>query len=142
MDELSKMLKDSQCSLVVSKDGKTATYNGSGLRPLLQLLDNAPRTLSGAQVADKVVGKAAASVMVAAGVKGVYTPLISKPALAMLTAHNIHASYDSLVPNILNRDKSALCPLEKATQSASTPQQALAAIRQAILRMQKKSYAP
>lgn len=139
MDELQKILKDSQCSLVVSKGGETTTYNGFGLRPLIQLLDTAPQKLSGAQVGDKVVGKAAASVMVVAGVKGVYTPLISEPALAMLAAHNIPASYDHLVPSILNRDKSALCPMEQATQSAATPQQALAAIRQAILRMRKKN---
>lgn len=138
MTELSQILKQSNCSLVVSKGGKTATYDGFGLRPLLQLLDNEPQTLTGADVADKVVGKAAASVMVVAGVKSVYTPLLSQPALAVLTANNIPARYDCLVPNILNRDKSALCPMEQATQSAATPQQALDAIRQTILQMQKK----
>lgn len=138
MTEISQILKESQCSLVVSKDGAMETYVGGGVKPLLQLFDSSPQTLKGADVADKVVGKAAASIMVVSGVKSVYTPLISEPARQLLSAYNIPVSYEHMVPNILNRQQSDLCPMEQATKFAATPTEAVAAIREAIKRMMAK----
>ncbi len=55
--------------------------------------------MKGAGIADKVIGKAAASLMVLGGIRQVYTDVISQPALALLCNANIEVSYVRLVPS-------------------------------------------
>ena len=47
--------------------------------------------MRGAQIADKVIGKAAAVLMVLGRVQEVYTDIISEPALVLLRRANIKA---------------------------------------------------
>lgn len=68
-----------------------------------------------ASVADKVVGKAAAILMVMGGVKNVYTDLISLSALTILRDAEVEVDYLNVVPYIWNSDRTYLCPLEKLT---------------------------
>lgn len=71
--------------------------------------------MRGSCVADKVIGKAAAALCVLGGVKGVYTPVMSRDAKGLLADNGIIHSTTLLVPGILNKDRSDLCPLEKLT---------------------------
>lgn len=86
----------------------------SDLRGVMPLIDfiNKGYDLSGASVADLVVGKAAAMLFIKAGIKDVDTIIISKPALKVLEEHHITVKYEKLVDNIINRDKTGLCPFE------------------------------
>ncbi len=86
----------------------------SDLRGVMPIIDfiNKGYDLSGASVADLVVGKAAAMLFIKAGIKDVDTIIISKPALKVLEEHHITVKYEKLVDNIINRDKTGLCPFE------------------------------
>lgn len=86
----------------------------SDLRGVMPIIDfiNEGYDLSGASVADLVVGKAAAMLFIKAGIKDVDTIIISKPALKVLEEHHITVKYEKLVDNIINRDKTGLCPFE------------------------------
>lgn len=86
----------------------------SDLRGVMPIIDfiNKGYNLSGASVADLVVGKAAAMLFIKAGIKDVDTIIISKPALKVLEEHHITVKYEKLVDNIINRDKTGLCPFE------------------------------
>lgn len=86
----------------------------SDLRGVMPIIDfiNKGYDLSGASVADLVVGKAAAMLFIKAGIKDVDTIIISKPALKVLEVHHITVKYEKLVDNIINRDKTGLCPFE------------------------------
>ncbi len=86
----------------------------SDLRGVMPIVDfiNKGYDLSGASVADLVVGKAAAMLFIKAGIKDVDTIIISKPALKVLEEHHITVKYEKLVDNIINRDKTGLCPFE------------------------------
>ena len=86
----------------------------SDLRGVMPIIDfiNKSYDLSGASVADLVVGKAAAMLFIKAGIKDVDTIIISKPALKVLEEHHITVKYEKLVDNIINRDKTGLCPFE------------------------------
>lgn len=86
----------------------------SDLRGVMPIIDfiNKGYDLLGASVADLVVGKAAAMLFIKAGIKDVDTIIISKPALKVLEKHHITVKYEKLVDNIINRDKTGLCPFE------------------------------
>lgn len=94
---------------IVSKEGEL-TFNERGVKTLLTLQS----ALSGASVADKVVGKAAAMLLVRGGAAEIYAEVISEPALEVFEEHVVYCAYNTLVPNIINRAKDGLCPMEQA----------------------------
>lgn len=110
MKTIISILKEEQLACVVQQ--KDAIYRKSehGILPLLSLYE--AQQLQGAQIADKVVGKAAAMVMVYGGVKEVYAQTISQHALDIFTYHHIPVTYDTLVSYIINRKKDGMCPME------------------------------
>jgi hypothetical protein len=53
----------------------------------------------------------------------------------VLHRHGIAASQDKLVPNIINRAGTGICPFEEAVLNIQTPAEALTAIRQKMAQM-------
>lgn len=123
MQALIEILHREQCSLVVRHDGEVSTYGKPGVRDLEHLLKHQPEVLKGALVADKVVGKAAAALMVVGGVAQVYAEVLSEKAVPFLQKAQIPYTYCTLVNAI--EEGSGRCPLEAITASASTPKQAV-----------------
>ncbi|MFN8485830.1 MAG: DUF1893 domain-containing protein [Anaerolineae bacterium] len=99
-----------------------------GVRSLLAAAAS-KRSIRGAALADRIVGRAAALVVADAGLAAVHGVVMSEGALAQLTGAGIAASYGSLVPRILNKPQTDLCPLEKLTQGIETPAEAVAALQ-------------
>ena len=99
-------------SLVVLRDDEMQTYNDRGVQDLVLLVTNEPERLNDAIVADKMVGKAAASLMVAGGVREVYTNLICRSALEVFRKAGIAVHAKQVVEQILNRDRSGQCPID------------------------------
>lgn len=128
-DTLLHTLHTGQHSLVVAKDGAVHTFDGPGVSDLLRLLRERPTLLAGAAVADKIIGKAAAALMICGGVSAVSTDVISTPALALFRQHGIEPSYAQEVHHIINRAHDGWCPLERTCYDLQQPE----AIRQAIL---------
>lgn len=128
MKDLIDILHDGNHSLVVA-NGEVCTFDGRGISDLYLLLQEDPCFLHGASVADKVVGKAAAALMVLGGVKELYADVISHPALDWLRNNGIKAMHGSIVPHIINRDGTGLCPLETRCLSCVTSQECLVLIR-------------
>lgn len=106
-----KQLLDEGAALAIVNGGGEFTYNERGIKTLLSLQSG---SLTGAFVADKVVGKAAAMMLVRGGAIEVYAEIISQPALEVLKAHRVICLYGEIVPNIINRDKTGICPMEQA----------------------------
>ena len=75
MDELIRLLHEGGYSCVIRKE-EIRTFTQRGVADLYDLLNQHPVFLHGAQVADKVVGKAAAALMVLGGVREVYPDII------------------------------------------------------------------
>jgi hypothetical protein len=80
-------------------------------------------------IADKVIGKAAALLMVYAGVKEVFTPTISDPAVEVFEKHNVKITYDKVVERIINRTGDGLCPMESLCLNVENPEEAFDLIR-------------
>ena len=122
MEDLIQILHDGRHSLVVG-NGEVCTFDGRGVSDLYRLLHADPGFLAGSSVADKVVGKAAASLMVLAKVREVYADVMSRPALDLLEAAGVKAACARLVPHIMNRSGADWCPLERRCFACCTPQE-------------------
>ena len=110
LDKAKEMLKDNSLALV--KNETVYLSDLKGVKPLLDFLKNNV-DLEGFSLADKVIGKGVAFLILKAKIKNVYTKIISKPALDLLIKNGIEVYYDLLVENIINRTKTDLCPIEK-----------------------------
>lgn len=113
METLIRLLHDGGHSLVIS-NGTLHTFDGRGVSDLYRLLRHDPALLSGARVADKVVGKAAAALMVLGGIRELHADVISRPALELFAREGgVKVGYATEVPHIINRTQTDWCPLEK-----------------------------
>ena len=83
------LLKENHTIVIYKSDASVIVSNDRGVAPLMQLLKEDALQLRDSMVADKVIGKAAALLMVYAGVKEVYTPTISKPAVEVFENNDI-----------------------------------------------------
>ena len=84
------------------------------------MLNEEPEFLQGAFVADKVVGRGAAALMILGRVSGVFARVVSTPALEFFRAYGIGVDYTNEVPHIINRQGTDWCPLEKRCIHAET----------------------
>lgn len=79
---------------------------------LYDLLVQEPDYLKGAVIADKVVGKGAAALMVLGGIKEVYADIISSKALSLFRKYGVKVGFAQEVPFIWNRARTGGCPVE------------------------------
>jgi iron complex outermembrane receptor protein len=137
MKELIKILYEGNYSCVIYN--KTIrTFSQKGVMDLYSLLKKEPLFLEGASVADKVIGKAAAAIMIIGGVKSVYTDVISLNALMLLREAGIDHDFGRVVPFIQNRDQTDWCPLERICYEEKTAESILLLIEQFIGEMKSR----
>lgn len=130
LKRLISLLREGDYSLVVcSTDGEQSVHNQAGVRDLIRLLDYDADRLRGAVVADKVIGRAAASLMVIGGVSEAYGEVMSRAALPFLHDAGIRCSWGTLVDAIADPDDGR-CRLEQIVLSADTPRAAERLLRE------------
>ncbi len=124
MGDVRRKFDEGKYSCVIG-NGVIRTFSDPGVDDLLRIYRDEPSLLKGALVADKVVGKAAASILIMGGVSEVYADVLSRPARAMLNRARIIVSCKTLVNNIKNKKGTGLCPLEIKCKKAKTPEECL-----------------
>lgn len=129
MKDLIELLHMDGNTLVVA-NGEVCAFHGRGISDLYKLFRHDPGFLKGASVADKVVGKGAAALMVLGGVNELHADLISEPALALLQTGRIRVAYDEKVLQIQNRTKTGICPVEALCRNAATAGECLPLIEE------------
>lgn len=127
--ELQRLLTDTlhngNHSCVIANGGSLRSFDRRGVADLYHLLTTEPEALKGASVADKVVGKGAAALLVAGEVEALYTDVISRPAFDMLSCAGVDVDYGQVVPHIINRSGTDWCPLELLCRSALSAEECL-----------------
>lgn len=136
--KLLDLLHNGQHSLVVERNNVVSTFDTKGIATLLQIVNGGSDALRGAVVVDKVVGKAAAALMVLGGVVELHAVLISDGALRLLDGTDIKVSYDRRTDHIVNRDGTDWCPMEKACRDCLTAGECLERIKECMERMRNK----
>ena len=124
LEQAKSLLITTNSTIAVVSNGEVFTSQERGVKPLLHLLTEKKGFLKGASVADKVIGKAAALLMVLGEIKEVHTLIISEPAVKVFEKHNIPCFYDKIVTRIVNRTGDGLCPMETLCLDVENPQEA------------------
>lgn len=112
--------------------GEEAIYSSSegGVMPLLQAIGLLGlERLRGSVVADKVIGKAAALLIIYFQASEAHASLISYEAREVFMKRGLKHSYRKEAPHILNRDGSDICPFEKLVMDIYDPEEAYRRIR-------------
>ena len=136
-EQIITMLHASQCSCVVANGTRIEQFHERGVKDLHKILADDRALLDGAFIADKVVGKGAAALMVAGGVREVYADVMSRAALSLFQQSGVAVEYDTLVDNIINRAGTDICPVEKLCMQCSTADECLPLITQFIESMRR-----
>ena len=113
-----KQLLGGETSLAVVQNSEERTFTARGIGALLDLLPQ--EGIRGASVADKIVGKAAALLMVRGGVKEVYAETLSEGGDAVLRRYNVPHACGTLTPAIQNREGTGPCPMERAVENVNS----------------------
>lgn len=115
-----EIFQKTRWTFVLMKSGKIIYRSKKeGLRPLLFCLKNKKALLKNAIVYDKIVGRAAACLMIWGKAKSVMTPTISRSALKELKKNKIAVEYKNITGKIMNRAGNDLCPMEKLSKGKS-----------------------
>ena len=125
MQRLIERLDQENCSVVIRSKQREQCYYKRGVADLMYLFKHEPEMLDHAQLADKVVGKGAAALMVLGHVSEVYAHTISQSALALLQNAGIATAYGQCVDHIINRAGTDWCPVEKLCSSVDTAEECL-----------------
>lgn len=118
---------------VCRPDGSLHVSEDRGVLPMLLWLDEDRTFLQGASVADKIVGRAAAMLMVYGGVSEIYASVISRSALDYLREQGVEVSYTNTCIAISNRRGDGICPMERAVAPVSDPEKAFEVLKEKCL---------
>lgn len=132
-----ELLHSSHCSCVIVNATRVEQFHERGVKDLHRLLHDDRALLDGAFISDKVVGKGAAALMIAGGVKGVYTDVISRGAFSLFTQSGVEVEFGLLVENIINRTGTDICPVEKLCLQCLTAEECLPLIDDFIEQMNR-----
>ena len=138
-DAIEQINSDKASCLLIVKNEILGWDLGRGLSPLLNLYDQSNNKFKDGIIVDKVIGRAAAFIVVKGEAKKCYGKIMSEDAKKLLEENGITAEYGLLVPKILNRKKDGLCPLEQSVLKIKDDEvdQALVAIRQRLIYLRK-----
>lgn len=106
-------LYEKKASLVVMfKNGEIKDFYNPRVQDIVSILKQDKNALQGAIIADKVIGKVAASLLIVGGVKEIFANTLSEFAIPVLEENNIKYAYNNKAKYIINNTKTGMCPME------------------------------
>lgn len=113
LEEIKQILLEKNASLVVCyKSGEIREYYQDRIKDIKEILQLNELALKDSMIADKVIGKVAASILTVAGVKEIYASVMSQYAIDVLEKNHIKYEYGKRVEYIRNKDSTGMCPME------------------------------
>ena len=126
-------LKSRETNLVIVKNGAVLYQStASGMKGLLQAIEEYDRDLAGTAVADKIVGRAAAMLCVYSRVKSVFAITMSEGALRLLTNSRVANKFERYVHRLMNSQGTDICPFERAIRDIDDPKEAFKKLRSLV----------
>jgi hypothetical protein len=121
-------------SLALVDENKIIFFSeGHGLKPLWDCLENYRQSKKSLILYDKVIGLAAAKLVVYSGIiSQIQTLLVSQPAKKYLEENNIQIKAKNTVDNILTKNRQSICPGEIIALSSETPDDFRAKIKKML----------
>lgn len=131
IEQAKRLLTDGGYTCVFLSKDETLSSTKRGVAPLLKLIDQ-EKSLVSFIGADKVVGAGAAYLYVLLSVDSIWAATLSESAKQVLERYGVSYSYGQLVPHIINRAGDGVCPIEQAVREATSPEDALAKIKDTL----------
>lgn len=146
-NKIIRLLLDGDCTFVsLVKDANNNdllyTSNKKGIAPIMDKLNEDRSFFKGGIIADRVIGKAAAMLLIDSGALFIYGEMVSDHSLKILEAaskSNPDFSFEvgKVVPYIINRAGDDMCPMEKTVLNIDDPKDAYEPLKNRLLSMQK-----
>ena len=127
---------DSYTCILCDRD-RILTSRSNGIAPLLTRIED-KEDLRGMVCADKIIGKAAAMLLLYGGVCAVHGDVLSVRAKALLEREGVAVSYGVLTDGIINRKGDGPCPMEQAVADLTDPAAAPRVLRATLEGLKKK----
>lgn len=129
MNRYLDVLEKSGNSLMIYKNGELLFKSDlGGIRPHLKAIDEHGGTLEGTLMVDKILGRAAAFLVVYSKAAEAITNIVSTPGKQVLDANHLKFSYREEVLHIKMKNGVIYCPFESMVQGIDDPNEAYAAI--------------
>ncbi|MCX4302592.1 MAG: DUF1893 domain-containing protein [Clostridia bacterium] len=113
LESVKNRLHETNASLVVGyANGEIKEYYSKRVIDIKNILKEDKNALKDAVIADKVIGKVAGTLLSVAGVKEIYTDVMSKYAIRVLEKTGVRYEFSQKVDYIINETKTGMCPME------------------------------
>ncbi|MCX6648848.1 MAG: DUF1893 domain-containing protein [Candidatus Bathyarchaeota archaeon] len=138
MDEYISRLDDSGLSLMVY-DGDSVIFQSAskGVRPHLEAIDALGTRLKGTTMVDKIVGRAAALLILYSGAAEVHAGVISRGGRELLEHAGVKVAFGEETEHIKTVDGRIYCPFEAMVQGIDDPTHAYHAIVEKMNRLRR-----
>lgn len=110
--------------IVFKDDTIVFSSKEKGIKPIIDII-NLNINIESCIIYDILIGKAAALLYSYLKVKKVYTKTISELAIPIFKKNNIEFEYDIKTKQIINRNKTGLCPMEEVVLNIDNPKDAV-----------------
>ena len=129
MSDYLGVLESKGNSLMIYKGGELIFESSlGGIRPHLKAIDELGGELEGTLMVDKILGRAAAFLVIYSKAAEAITNIVSSPGKQVLEAFNIKFNYREEVPHIKMENGVIFCPFERMVQGIDDPDEAYRAI--------------
>ena len=129
MNHYLDILEKSGNSLMIYKNGELLFESDlGGIRPHLKAINEHGGNLEGTLMVDKILGRAAAFLVVYSKAAEAITNIVSTPGKQVLEDNHLKFSYREEVAHIKMKDGVIFCPFESMVQGINDPVEAYAAI--------------
>lgn len=138
LEKAIEYLKQTNCSLALAKGEEIVEKNGRGISPLIAIIDS-DEDFCGFSAADKIIGKAAALLLIKMGITSAYGAVMSKSAISVFSEYGVDYSYGALTDSIMNRAQTDECPMEKTARDVTCPNDAPRILKCALENLRKRA---
>ena len=117
MNHYLETLEETGNSLMVYKNGNLIFESSlKGIRPHLKAINELGRKLEGSLMVDKILGRAAAFLVIYSKASEAVTAVVSTPGKRVLEKYGFKYSYREEVPHIKMENGIIYCPFERMVQ--------------------------
>jgi hypothetical protein len=129
MNHYLDILEETGNSLMIYKQGELIFESSlKGIRPHLKAINELGETLEDTLVVDKILGRAAAFLVIYIKAAEAITAVLSTPGKRVLEKYGVKFSYREEVPHIKMENGVIYCPFERMVQGMEDPDEAYKAI--------------
>jgi len=101
----------------------------SGIRPVIDRINEKEDYFKGLEVADKIIGKASAMLLSLSGVKKVHAIVLPQAGKDIFDKYDVEYSFDELTDYIVNRKGDGMCPMEMTVKDIDDLREAYEALK-------------